>query len=148
MRFYIYLIFSLVLLFITTGYSQVAIETAFPNLSFTRPVDLQNAGDGSNRLFVVEQHGIIRVFENTPNVSNSSVFLDISARVNDSGNEQGLLGLAFHPDYKNNSYFYVDYTIANPNRTVISRFKVSDQDSNIAIADSELILLEPAVLQS
>ena len=142
MRFYIYLIFSLVLLFITTGYSQVAIETAFPNLSFTRPVELQNAGDGSNRLFVMEQHGIIRVFENKPNVSNSSVFLDISARVNDSGNEQGLLGLAFHPKYKNNGYFYVDYTAANPNRTVISRFKVSEQDSNIAIADSELILLE------
>jgi glucose/arabinose dehydrogenase len=142
MRFLIHVIFFFLLVFMTAGYSQVEIQSAFPNLTFSRPVDLQYAGDGSNRLFVVEQQGIIRVFENNPNVSNSSIFLDIIGRVLDSGNEQGLLGLAFHPDYVNNGYFYVNYTATSPNRTVISRFKVSEQDSNIAIADSELVLLE------
>ena len=142
MKFKIYIMASFLLFSCTAGNSQVEIQTAFPNLNFTRPVDLQYAGDGSNRLFVVEQQGIIRVFENNPNVPGSTIFLDIRSRVQDSGNEQGLLGLAFHPDYINNGYFYVNYTAANPNRSVISRFKVSELDSNIALADSELVLLE------
>ncbi len=127
-----------------SAYSQPAItlQLAFPNLTFIRPVDLQHAGDASNRLFVVEQRGMIWVFENDPAVTSKTVFLDIRDRVNDSGNEEGLLGLAFHPEYESNGYFYVDYTASNPRRTVVSRFKVSDQDSNMAIPDSEFIILE------
>ncbi len=120
----------------------IALQQAFPQLSFIRPVDLQHAGDGSNRLFVVEQRGMIWGFENDPAVTSKTVFLDIRDRVNDAGNEEGLLGLAFHPDFATNGYFYVDYTASNPRRTVVSRFKVSDQDSNVAIPDSEFIILE------
>ena len=121
--------------------AQSELKVAFPNLSFTRPLELQSAGDGTNRMFVVEQSGVIWVFQNDSNVSQKEVFLDIQDRVNDSGNEQGLLGLAFHPDYENNGYFYVNYTASNPNRTVISRFSVSAQNPDSANKNSEFEIL-------
>ncbi|MDZ7269045.1 MAG: PQQ-dependent sugar dehydrogenase [candidate division KSB1 bacterium] len=122
-------------------WAQYELEIAFPNLIFTRPVDLQHAGDGSNRLFVVEQAGVIRVFPHTPGVAAADTFLDIRGRVNDSGNEEGLLGLAFHPNYESNGFFYVNYTAANPRRTVIARYRVSAGNPNRAEAASEFILL-------
>lgn len=110
---------------------------AFPQLSFTRPVDLQHAPDNSNRIFVVEQAGVISVFPNSESSSSKTTFLDIREKVDDQGNEEGLLGLAFHPDYKNNGYFYVNYTASNPNRTVISRFSASSSNPNQADPSSE-----------
>ena len=115
---------------------------AFPNLSFERPVDLQNAGDGTDRLFVVEQAGRILVFPNDPAAASAGVFLDIRDRVNDGGNEEGLLGLAFHPEYKTNGSFYVYYSVSDPRRSRLSRFSVSSQDPNAADPASEEILLE------
>ena len=117
------------------------VENAFPNLSFSNPLFLNNAGDGSNRLFVVEQGGTIKVFENDASVTNSSTFLDISGRLV-SGGERGLLGLAFHPNYENNGFFYVNYTADNGGNTVVSRFEVSANDPNQADPGSETILLE------
>ena len=114
---------------------------AFPGLSFTRPVDLQYPPDNTNRIFVVEQAGVISVFPNDKSASTRNTFLDIREKVDDQGNEEGLLGLAFHPDYKTNGYFYVNYTAANPNRTVISRFKVSSADPGQADPASEMELL-------
>lgn len=121
--------------------AQVPIEPAFPNLSFTRPVDLQHPGDGSGRLFVVEQEGRILLFPNTRDAAETRVYLDIRDRVNDSGNEEGLLGLAFHPSYKINGYFYVNYTAENPRRTVVARYRVSAADPDAADPASELVLL-------
>lgn len=115
---------------------------AYPNLSFTRPVDYQHAGDGSNRIFVVEQKGIITVFEDDPDTSDKATFLDISGPVDDQSNEEGLLGLAFHPDYGSNGYFYVNYTIDNPARTRIARFSTSAGNPDQADRDSEVVLLE------
>lgn len=125
----------------------VAVERAFTKLQFTRPVDLQHAGDGSNRLFVVEQAGRILVFANDQLTASSAVFLDIKSRVKSTGNEEGLLGLAFHPDFKNNGYFFVDYTApaSGGNRvsqTTISRFKVKAGAPNEADTASELILMQ------
>ncbi len=117
------------------------VDLAFPNLIFNQPVGIVTSGDGTNRLFVIEQAGIIRVFENSQTVSRSTVFLNISTQVL-FGGEQGLLGLAFHPNYAVNGYFYVDYVTANPLRTVIARFTVSPNDPNQALENSELILLE------
>lgn len=125
-----------------TEKGQLAIVEAFPNLDFLRPVDFQHAGDGSNRVFVVEQRGIITVFPNDSAVKSKTIFLDIAARVNDQGNEEGLLGLAFHPDFESNGYFYVNYTSASPSRTVVSRFRVSASNPNQADPNSELVLLE------
>ncbi|SMD44461.1 Glucose / Sorbosone dehydrogenase [Aquiflexum balticum DSM 16537] len=117
----------------------IILKEAFPNLTFNRPVDFQHAGD---RIFIVEQRGLISVFQNDIEVEEKSVFLNIESRVNDQGNEEGLLGLAFHPDYENNGFFFVNYTAASPRRTVVSRFQVSASDPNRADENSELVILE------
>ncbi len=104
---------------------------------FSKPLDLTHAGDGSGRLFVVEQPGTIRVIQDA-NVLPEP-FLDIRERVGDRANEQGLLGLAFHPRYAENGYFYVNYTDQNGN-TVIARFQVTG-DLNRADPGSETQLL-------
>jgi glucose/arabinose dehydrogenase len=121
--------------------TQNPLDVAFPNLTFNQPVGIYSPNDGTNRLFVVEQPGAIRVFNNSATVTSSSVFFDISSRVV-YGGEQGLLGLAFHPNYSSNGYFYVDYVAANPLRTVISRFSVSPTDPNQAQSGSEFIFLQ------
>ena len=138
-----YVIQLIVLLFTSTIITTAQVEyvDAFPNLEFDAPVDIQNAADGSNRLFVLEQEGSIRVFPNDPDVNSAEIFLDISDQVL-YGGEQGLLGLAFHPNYEENGYFYLDYTASDPRRTVISRFSVSSNDPNKADPNSELVLLE------
>lgn len=124
-----------------TNFAQNSFEIAFPNLTFTSALDMQNAGDGSNRLFVVERAGRIKVFQNESSINLTKIFLDITDRVT-AGGETGLLGLAFHPDYESNGYFYVNYTAPSPLRTVISRFSVSFTNPDSANKNSELILLE------
>ncbi|MEW6652029.1 MAG: PQQ-dependent sugar dehydrogenase [Bacteroidota bacterium] len=136
-------ILFLALISCTNSTAQLQIEQAFPELTFQQPVDIQNAADGSNRLFVVEQRGIISVFANSQSIKTKKVFLDIADRVS-SGGEMGLLGLAFHPNYKSNGFFYVNYTTNSPSRrTIISRFKVST-NSDLADKNSELILMQIA----
>lgn len=125
-------------------YPQFTLQNAFPNLTFTNPVDLQNAGDGTDRIFVVEQAGRIYVFENNPTTTVKKLFLNIVDSVS-SGGEMGLLGLAFHPNYENNGYFYVNYTKSSPyRRTLISRFKVSSTNPDSADRSSATILMEIA----
>jgi glucose/arabinose dehydrogenase len=107
--------------------AQFTLQNAFPNLTFTGPLFLTHAGDNTNRIFIVEQTGKIKVFPNSQSASNAKVFLDITNRIV-SGGEQGLLGLAFHPNYETNGYFYLNYTTATT--TVIARFQVtSNPDS-------------------
>jgi hypothetical protein len=120
----------------------VQVEMAFPELSFQRPVGVYAPPDGSGRLFVLEQAGVIRVFSAGAGASEAPVFLDIRARVRDSGNEEGLLGLAFHPDFTSNGRFYLDYTASNPRRTVISQWSVDAEDPNQADPESESVILE------
>lgn len=122
----------------------IALNDAFPNLTFTSPLHLTHSGDGTNRIFVVQQTGFIKVFSNDSNVTLQQVktFLNISNKISSSTGEEGLLGLAFHPDYSANGYFYVNYTAGNPLRTVISRFKVLNNDPNKADSLSEYKILE------
>ncbi|WP_304517705.1 PQQ-dependent sugar dehydrogenase [Cecembia rubra] len=119
----------------------LAVIDAFPNLSFNRPLDFQHAGDGSNRVFVVEQGGVISVFPNDKKAETKNVFLDIRSKVSNQGNEEGLLGLAFHPDFKSNGYFFVSYSALSPRRTIISRFQVSSSNPNQADISSEMVVL-------
>lgn len=131
----------LISLFIASNVeAQFTLENAFPNLSFSSPIDLQNSGDGTNRIFVVERAGRIKVFPNSSSATSLKTYLDITDRVS-AGGEMGLLGLAFHPDYKNNGFFYVNYTVSNPSKTRISRFHVSSENPDSADKNSELILL-------
>lgn len=116
------------------------IINAFPNLTFENPVDIQTPEDETDRIFIVSQKGKIFVFPNDMNVNSADLFLDISEKVL-FGGEQGLLGLTFHPDFKSNGKFFVDYVADNPRRTVVSSFTVS-KDLNTAIHESEEIILE------
>jgi glucose/arabinose dehydrogenase len=100
-------------------------------------VDIANAGDGSDRLFLVRQAGTIFVMDKGR--QETAVFLSIQDRVTDFSQEQGLLSVAFAPDYGDTGYFYVWYT-ALSGGTVLSRFQVSE-DPNVADPDSEEILL-------
>ena len=117
------------------------VERVFPNLSFRRMVGMAYAGDGSDRLFVVLQRGVIVSFANEEDVEGADVFLDIEERVSDRGNEEGLLGLAFDPDFRANGYFYVYYSAASPRRSVLSRFSVR-ADGATADAGSERVIME------
>jgi len=133
-------ILLLVIVVQMTNFAQYNFEIAFPNLNFSSALDLQNAGDGSDRLFAVERSGIIKVFPNQSSVSTTKTFLNITDRVT-AGGETGLLGLAFHPNYETNGYFYVNYTAPSPLRTIISRFSVSSSNPDSADKNTELILL-------
>src|SRR3990172_2695457 len=98
-----------------------------------RPVDLQS--DDSGRLFLIEKPGRIRIIENGQLLAPPPI--DINDRVNDNSNEMGLLGLALHPDFAQNGFFYVNYT-GDGGDTFISRFTAS---GDTADPNSELILL-------
>jgi glucose/arabinose dehydrogenase len=100
-------------------------------------VDLQHAGAGSGRLFIIEKVGRIRIFQDGQLVDFP--YLDITDRVGSGGNEQGLLGLAFHPNYEGNGLFFVNYTDRNGD-TVLARYRVT-ADPNVADPSSELVLL-------
>jgi glucose/arabinose dehydrogenase len=121
--------------------------TSFPNPNgytwsevasgLTLPIGLTSANDGSGRLFIIEQPGRIKIHDGTG--LQETAFLDIRDRVGDKGSEQGLLGLAFHPDYAENGVFFVSYTNKGGD-SVISRFLVSSSPDQ-AEAGSESILL-------
>lgn len=112
---------------------------AYPGLTFNQPLYFTTAGDGSQNAFVVERTGQIKVFADSPDTKTAATFLDIADRIVSGGGEQGLLGLAFDPNYKTNGYFYVNYT--NSAGTVIARFTRSAADPLAADPASELILL-------
>jgi glucose/arabinose dehydrogenase len=121
--------------------SAVAITRAFPNLTFVRMTGMYELADGSNRFLVTEQRGTIMVFDNRPDVQQASLFMDIRGRVNTDGNEEGLLGVAFSPDFDKTGVFYVDYVARNPERTVIARF-TANAGHTAADPSSEQRLLE------
>jgi uncharacterized repeat protein (TIGR03806 family) len=118
------------------------IEKAFPNLRFERPLQITHAGDGTHRLFAVTQKGIIYVFPNRPEAAEREckVFLDWSKVAQLVENEEGMMGAAFHPKFKENGLFYVYYT-KRPLQSVLARFRVSKADPDRADPDSFEILM-------
>lgn len=119
----------------------VELAEPFPAIRFAQPVDVQHAGDGSGRLFVVEREGTIRVVAGD-GANEAPLFLDLRDRVEHGGGEEGLLGLAFHPDYASNGYLFVYYTRYGPRRSVVVRFEVDPDDPNRADPESEAVILE------
>jgi len=119
------------------GYSQsINLESFATGLS--SPVSLKHAGD--NRLFAVERAGVIKIINDDGTVE-AIPFIDINSIVTNNGGEQGLLALAFHPDYVTNGYFYVNY-IDNGGNTVISRF--TRNTTSTADPNSEQVLMNIA----
>ena len=133
-------------------------EIAFPDLKWTgwsaetpsgranplRPLVLTHAGDGSNRVFVGTQHGVIHVFPNDQKATATKVMLDIQKRVqyNDNTNEEGFLGMALHPKFKETGEIFVFYTPKKENMVnVVARFKLSKDDpTKLDPASEEQIL--------
>ena len=134
-------------LFFVEGQTPARAETILDpaGLQFTpvtgglmQPVFITHAGDGSGRLFILERAGRIRIVKN--GVRLGTPFLDIDPIVNSSGNEQGLLALAFHPNYASNGLFYTVHTAAD-NSLVLSRFSRSANNPDLANAASRVTLL-------
>jgi glucose/arabinose dehydrogenase len=142
---------------------ELKVEAAFPNLQWpagltgieeglvkdVRPIVITGAGDGTNRIFVATQPGTIHVFENDPSVEKMNEFIDLRDRIHyrvPEENEEGFLGLAFHPKFKQNGEFFVYYTNAYKNekdrKSIISRFRVSKDDPNRGDPSSEEVILE------
>ena len=106
------------------------------------PVFITHSGDNNGRLFIVEQTGRIRVIRN--GVLQSAPFLDLRSKVS-TGGERGLLGLAFHPDYKWNRKFYVNYTDRNGD-TVIAQYLRSAANASQPPARRSSSCSDPAAL--
>lgn len=110
---------------------------SFQNITggLAQPVDVANANDGTNRLFIVERQGTIRIWNGTSLIFTP--FLDISSIVLASGSEQGLLSVAFHPNYATNGYFYVWYNNLEGNVTLArytrSSLNAADPSSGVAL---------------
>lgn len=121
--------------FCLNAFSQTIELTEFAD-GFSSPLALKNAGD--ERLFVVEQGGVIKIVD-LNGVVNTTPFLDIQSIVN-AGGERGLLGLAFHPEYQTNGRFFVHYSNSSGD-TQISEFSVSTSNPDIANPNSEVMLL-------
>ncbi len=110
----------------------------YGSATFANPVDIANCGD--SRLFIVERKGVIEAIDSTG--ASLGNFLDITSKVKSTQNEQGLLGLAFHPNYLQNGFFYVYYTDKTAvGNTVVSRFSVNPNDPAKADPASELKIL-------
>src|SRR5207248_8554063 len=129
---------------------KLATAVAFPNLRFDRPVVLAYPDDGRNLLFVVEQHQAkIWSFPNQKETGDKQLFLQLPDEMN-RGNEEGLLGLVFHPRYKQNGQFFVYYSANDRRRdgvnrrSVVSRFRVSKDNPRRADPNSEERLWESA----
>jgi len=99
------------------------LEMAFPNLVFQRPLCLVPYPDTSDRLCVVEQAGRIQIFTATPDVATADEYPDIAPLVRSVHNEEGLLALAFHPQFASNRTFYVYHSASDPLRNVLVRYR-------------------------
>jgi len=129
-------IILMILASISSVYAGPNIEVKQILAGLTKPVAITHAGDGSGRLFITLQGGKILIYDGRQILSNP--FLDISSLVS-TGGEQGLLSVAFHPEYANNGSLYVNYTNKD-GATVIARYRVSS-DPNVAEPASAAILL-------
>src|SRR6188474_1536196 len=146
-RFYTLLICSVA--FLACSQAQLPTVTFTPvtltGNALVNPVDIASAGDGSGRLFIVEKRGTIRIIQN--NVVIADTFLDIRSQVMNSG-ERGLLGMAFHPQYPDSPYVYVNYVINGTITTRISRFTLNTGNANDLVESSQMILLEQTGIQT
>jgi len=109
----------------------------FPDLSFSDPLALENDGVHEDRLYVVERGGRVYLLSGENTASEKILFLDLTAIVDTGGQEMGLLGLAFHPDYEENGYLFVNYT--SDDETVISRFTSTDRET-VSLTTEKIII--------
>nr|WP_289846867.1 PQQ-dependent sugar dehydrogenase [Maribacter dokdonensis] len=149
-KLFLFFLFSLLFLFVQS--QELSYKEAFPNITFNFPTEIQASVDGTNRMFVVEQPGFIKVFPNKEDVTTLELvtFLDISSNVAYSaGQEIGLLGLAFHPNFRNNGYIFVYYIDQPSNyRINIVRYTVDSSNPNLIDSSSRTIIAQYTKNQS
>lgn len=143
-------VFVLILPFIAIGTSDVGSQTALPFrlrsgfvTGLNQPVLVTNAGDGTRRLFIVQQTGIIKVLQ--PGATTPTNFIDLSSKITIPGSpsdERGLLGLTFHPLFESNGYFFVNYTRSGDGATIVSRYSAINNNS-VGDLSSERIVIGP-----
>jgi len=141
------LLLLIILISLRASAQSYQLKDAFPLLApFTRGLDLQYVPDGSNRFVVVQQLGLVYLFQNNSLVSTPKVFLDLTNRVSQSGGELGFLGLAFHPNFSENGYIYVNFTSgagtpSDSAKSFISRFQATGINKDTILRSSEKVLL-------
>ncbi len=126
----------------TAAMPQLKLVRTFPALNLDRPLWMEEAPDGSGRMVILEQEGRVLLVHKGTDGANPKEFMNITDRHPYIENEEGLLGFAFHPKFKENGRFFVYYTEHNPERTVLSEFKVSTNDPDAADSSSERKLIE------
>ena len=126
----------------TNRLPKLALRPVFPNIKLVRPLWFGEPPDGSKRLFAMNQDGVIWIMPSDHNATNLQVFLDIRDRHPHYQYEEGLLGLAFHPQFKTNRKFYIFYNQQFPKRSVLSELQVSATDPNKADLSKERVLME------
>jgi glucose/arabinose dehydrogenase len=107
----------------------------------SRPVLIRSANDGTRRLFIVQQGGIIKVLQ--PGSNAPTDFINLSSKITvpvSASDERGLLGLTFHPDFETNGYFFVNYTRAGDGATVIARYRAVNNNSQGDINSERIVL--------
>lgn len=121
----------------------VKLQPIYTNLEIQRPVALVIPDDGTKRRFLVEQRGKIRILPNDETASEAKTFMDFAEHMAVHRDfEEGLLGLAFHPRFKENGKFYVYYSKQAPKRSILSEFQVSKSDPDSGDFASERVLME------
>ncbi len=133
--------FLLAIAFSPVADGQTPLTTELVASGFDDPLYLTSPPDDLDRLFVVEQRGKIWIVKD--GVTLGAPFIDLSQKVSASGYEQGLLGLSFHPDYRDNGFFYVNYTRASDSATVVERYTVSAANPDLADPASGVVVLGP-----
>lgn len=122
---------------------EISLTPIYPDLELERPLSLQIAPDGTDRRFLVEQTGKIKILPADESATTSTTFLDLSDSIGvEKDFEEGLLGLAFHPEFKDNGLFYVSFSRQGPKRLVLAEYSVTKSDANAGDPESERILLE------
>ena len=125
------------------GIGAYRIVPAFPSLAFRRPLWVGEAPDSSHRMFVLEQDGRVLWFEQRTGAREAHVALDLSEKVYRRHNEEGLLGLAFHPQYAENRRLFLHYSASGPRRGVIARFEATRDGTRIRPESEQVILEQP-----
>lgn len=142
------LLFILGILFLPVSfcYSQYTLQNVFSSTTFNKPLEMAVPTDGTDRLFIVGQRGVITIVNPSSPSTPGKTFLDISDKVTTSGLEPGLLGLAFHPNYSVNRYFYVYYTTPNALTEILARYQVSPTNPDSALKSTEFIIFQNTLL--
>ena len=118
---------------------QLKLVNAFPEIKFKRPLWMEQLPDG--RKFLLEQRGRVLILPKNANGKSTTVFFDIEKRKPYVKDEEGLLGMAFHPEFKKNGKFYAFYSAHNPLRSIVSEFRVSKSNPNRVDTSTERVLL-------